>query len=166
MQTLCHCCSMLQFMNVFLPTIDTSRVTIHMRCVIHWRSCMMHNCTTLLWGQSSMQRSQAPDQMLMNSAATCRRSGASSSSGTDSNGVLWRIFESESGSSQHLQLIVLCSLCEDILQELHAGVSGAHLGKEKTIEHLRERLYWRNDVHNWCEICPTCATRKTPALRG
>ena len=67
-------------------------------------------------------------------------------------GTLW-LFESEDDTSHHLQLIVPTSLGEDILQELHAGVSGAHLGQEKTMAWLREHFYWHGqlrDVSNWC----------------
>ena len=83
--------------------------------------------------------------------------------------VLWRLFESEDGSSQHLQLVVPTSLREGILQELHAGISGAHLGEEKTMSRLRERFYWPGqwkDVNNWCRTCSTCATRKTPTPKA
>ena len=88
-------------------------------------------------------------------------------------GTLWRLFESEDDTSHHLQLIVPTSLREDILQELHAGVSGTptHLGQEKTMAQLREHFYWSGqwrDVSNWCRTCSTCATRKTlvPKLRA
>ena len=86
-----------------------------------------------------------------------------------SNGLLWRIFETEDGSSSTLQLVVPSSLKEDVLNEVHAGVSGAHLGQEKTMARLKERFYWPgqwNDVSNWCRTCPNCATRKTPSPRG
>ena len=63
------------------------------------------------------------------------------------------------------QLIVPRSLRDEILEELHAGVVGGHIGEEKTMAHLRERFYWPgqwNDVQNWCNTCSTCAIRKTP----
>ena len=85
------------------------------------------------------------------------------------DGVLWRIFEDEAGSSRHLQLVVPRSLRDDVLQELHAGVSGAHLGEGKITERLRERFYWPGqwkDVQSWCRTCPTSATRKMPAPKG
>lgn len=53
-----------------------------------------------------------------------------------------------------------------ILEELHQGVGSGHVGQEKTFGHLKERFYWPShfhDVHNWCESCINCTTRKTPA---
>ena len=53
-----------------------------------------------------------------------------------------------------------------ILEELHQGVGGGDLGQETTLGHLKERFYWPGhfrDVHNWCESCISCTTRKTPA---
>ena len=66
----------------------------------------------------------------------------------------------------HLQLIVPLSFRKEVLQELHAGVVGGHLGQDKTLGRLKERFYWPghwNDVHNWCRTCATCASWKTPS---
>ena len=52
----------------------------------------------------------------------------------------------------------------EILKEAHEGMSGGHLGQDKTLYHLKERFYWPgqfNDVHDWCLTCKDCATRKT-----
>ena len=57
------------------------------------------------------------------------------------------------------------NLRDEILQETHEGISGGHLGQEKTLHQLKERSYWPghyNDVCNWCLTCKDCATRKTP----
>ena len=43
----------------------------------------------------------------------------------------------------------------------------APIGQEKTLGCLKEQFYWPghfSDVHNWCESCVSCTTRKTPAL--
>ena len=43
------------------------------------------------------------------------------------------------------------------------------MGEEKTLNRLRERFYWpghREDVHKWCQQCPQCAQRKTPAPKN
>ena len=85
------------------------------------------------------------------------------------DGILWQIFEDEAGSSRHLQLVVPRSLQDDVRQELHAIVSGAHLGEGKTTERFCERFYWPGqwkDVQSWCRTRPTCTTRKTPAPKG
>ena len=80
-------------------------------------------------------------------------------------GVLWRRFVNPDGSHR-LQLIIPQALHSEVLQELHAGLSGGHLGEERTFKRLQERFYWpgqRKDVQNWCQTCPTCASRKSPA---
>ena len=84
------------------------------------------------------------------------------------DGVVWRQFEDKEGMTRILQLIVPHTLREEVLTELHSGVVGGHLGKEKTMARLRERFYWPgqwNDVKNFCRACTSCATRKTPAPR-
>ena len=82
------------------------------------------------------------------------------------NGLLYRRFVDKVTEKSHLQLIVPLCYNNEILQELHAGVVGGHLGQDKTLSHLKERFYWPghwNDVHNWCRTCATCASRKTPS---
>ena len=66
-----------------------------------------------------------------------------------------------------LQLVVPMSQRKIVLAELHEGVTGGHLGQEKTLMKLKERFYWPghwNDVQNWCNTCAACISRKTPAL--
>ena len=48
---------------------------------------------------------------------------------------------------------------------LHEGVTGGHLGQEKTLSKLKERFYWPghyNDVRDWCKTCVACSKRKSP----
>ena len=43
-----------------------------------------------------------------------------------------------------------------------------HLGEE-TLSRLRERFYWpgqSEEVKQWCQDCPQCATKMTTALRN
>ena len=82
------------------------------------------------------------------------------------DGVLWRRFDDDQSKANWMQLIVPKSLKEEIMEELHAGVVGGHLGEEKTIHQLKRRFYWpgySQDVRNWCRTCANCATRKTQA---
>ena len=82
------------------------------------------------------------------------------------NGLLYRCFVDTSTEKSHLQLIVPACFRKEVLQELHAGVVGGHLGQDKTLSHLKERFYWPghwSDVNDWCQTCATCVTRKTPA---
>ena len=46
--------------------------------------------------------------------------------------LLYQEYEEESGSGSHLQLVVLKQMCQEILQDMHGGVLGGHLG-EKTM---------------------------------
>ena len=80
------------------------------------------------------------------------------------DGQLWRLYENEEGSSVQQQLVVPSSLKREIMEELHEGVMSGHLGQEKTMQRLKRRFYWPgqwNDVRDWCNTCPICATRKT-----
>ena len=81
-------------------------------------------------------------------------------------GVLYRQFENQDGTSNRLQLIVPKSLREEVLRQLHEGPCGGHFGEDKTLHRLRERFYWpghQKDVINWCRTCRDCAARKGPA---
>ena len=85
------------------------------------------------------------------------------------DGILWRNFEDDTGNVSWKQLIVPESLRSEVLQELHAGVFGGHLGLEKTTERLKKRFYWlgyAQDIRNWCQTCATCAARKTMAPKN
>ncbi|KRX12883.1 Retrovirus-related Pol polyprotein from transposon, partial [Trichinella nelsoni] len=55
-------------------------------------------------------------------------------------------------------------LRQDILQCLHSGPEGGHLGKKKTLWKIRQRFYWPDlseDVADWCRKCPECNQRKS-----
>ena len=85
------------------------------------------------------------------------------------NNLLYRRYEDDKGSCQHLQLVIPRVLRRLILKELHGGVSGGHLGEQKTTNRLKERFYWpgySQDVQMWCRNCAACATRKTPAPKA
>ena len=82
------------------------------------------------------------------------------------DGLLWKRFENPVTSAKHLQLVTPTAVRRDILDNLHSGAFGGHLGEKKTRNRLKERVYWPGhwtDVQNWCRTCPTCATRKTVA---
>ena len=82
------------------------------------------------------------------------------SSTVEARGVLWRSrwFPSTAAYCTHV-------LHREVLQELHAGLSGSHLGEEQTFKWLMERFYWPiqwEDTQNWCQMCNTCTRRKSP----
>ena len=80
------------------------------------------------------------------------------------HGVLHRKFIGTGGGSSCLQLVVPTSLRSSILSELHDGVTGGHLGQDKTLLKLKECYYWPghwNDVQDWCNTCAACIARKS-----
>ena len=86
-----------------------------------------------------------------------------------SKGVLMREYLDEKHGTSHKQLVVPKALQADVLDELHAGISGGHLGIDKTLSKLKLRFYWPGhyqDVQNWCKACVDCATRKSPAPKN
>ncbi len=81
------------------------------------------------------------------------------------DGVLHRRYEDSRGSTSHLQMVVPSALRANILHELHGGAIGGHLGAEKTIGRLKERIFWPDhsrDVKQWCQTCAHCVARKAP----
>ena len=61
------------------------------------------------------------------------------------------------------------ALQEEVVSSLHGGVTSGHLGEEKTINRIRERLYWpgfSQHERDWCRSCYACAARKTPTPHG
>jgi len=58
------------------------------------------------------------------------------------DGVLYRWFAGPDDNSNHLQLVVPSNLRPEILESLHGGIVGGHLGHEKNFSRIRERFYW------------------------
>ena len=86
-------------------------------------------------------------------------------------GVLYRRWEEVESSTTTKQLVVPRTLVPDVLNALHNGVGGGHLGIRKTLNKIRQRFYWpglREDVERWCQQCLDCAQAKspTPSARG
>eukprot|EP00731_Ephydatia_muelleri_P011775 Em0006g669a len=80
------------------------------------------------------------------------------------NRILYQRYEGSDGDIS-LQVVAPKEIREDIMQQLHEGAFGAHLGENKTLYQLRERFYWpghSDDVRNWYKTCATCAARKNP----
>ena len=81
------------------------------------------------------------------------------------NGSLKRIWETPDGSTNILQLIIPQVRVSEVLQQMHSGVSGGHLGVNKTLDKIRQRFYWvycKMDVEEWCRKCDICAASKGP----
>ena len=52
-----------------------------------------------------------------------------------------------------------------VIQSLHNGVGGGHLGLIKALAKIKDRSFWpgmRSDVEDWCQQCPNCASQKSP----
>ena len=82
------------------------------------------------------------------------------------DGVLLRCFEDDSGKASWMQLVVPRALRDEVMEEIHSGVTGGHLGEERTTHQLRQRFYWPGffqDIRNFLRTCATCATRKSKA---
>ena len=145
--------------------------------------------TTSVMGYSpvELQQAQADDQvigkLLQAKQANCRPSVAHSTGETleyrrllqqwdqllIQDGLLWRIFAQPQERSSWKQLVVPQKFRTDILKHLHEGVTGGHLGQDKTLHNLKERFYWPghyNDIRDWCQTCGTCAKRKSPPTSG
>ena len=85
------------------------------------------------------------------------------------HGLLHRRWESADGKQVKLQLMVPRNKVAQVLEEIHGGKSGGHLGVNKTINKARERFYWVNycdDVKAWCRQCDKCAASKGPSTRS
>ena len=84
---------------------------------------------------------------------------------TVSDGILWREYAQPIEDRGWTQLVVPKKFHQDILRDLHEGVTGGHLGEVKTLSKLKERFYWPghyNDIRDWCQTCKACAKRKSP----
>ncbi|XP_076028468.1 uncharacterized protein LOC143017563 [Oratosquilla oratoria] len=63
-------------------------------------------------------------------------------------------------------VVVPCSRRQELLKEMHEGNTSGHLGVKRTLEKLRQRVYWvglRRDVQEWCKTCRVCAAKRGPA---
>ncbi|GBM90897.1 Retrovirus-related Pol polyprotein from transposon 412 [Araneus ventricosus] len=84
------------------------------------------------------------------------------------DGVLYRKWESDDGSSCRWQLILPKHRIQEVLRETHDSASGGHFGVMKALSKTRERFYWdrlRDDVEKWCRECHACGARKGPKTR-
>ncbi|KAJ8945288.1 hypothetical protein NQ318_002745 [Aromia moschata] len=73
-----------------------------------------------------------------------------------SDGLLKRVLEKSDGTEERKQLIVPRNRVPEVLEEIHNGSTGGHLGVTKTLGKVRERFYWVNcttDVKEWCKKC-------------
>ena len=58
------------------------------------------------------------------------------------NGSLFRRYEDISGHKKWAQLVVPQMVRKEVLNALHSGFAGGHLGEDKTLDKLKERFHW------------------------
>ena len=87
------------------------------------------------------------------------------------DGVLFRKWWVFGKGSDRWQLIPPSFCREKILDVVHAGFGGGHLGVRKMRARLQQQCFWpgwQRDVESFCSRCPACASyfRGTPPRRG
>ena len=77
------------------------------------------------------------------------------------NGILYRRWESADGSSISWQWISPKSCRQELIKQVHGGMTGGHFAYDKTCLQVQRRAYWftwRADVKAFCEACIECST--------
>ena len=72
------------------------------------------------------------------------------------NQVLYKKWETDNGQDERLLIVIPHELRPFILQQLHDGPFGGHLGIKKTRDKIRQKYFWpnmRQDVEMWCKSC-------------
>jgi hypothetical protein len=68
------------------------------------------------------------------------------------NGVLQHNWESANRQSQIVQIVLPWSRMNNVLTKLYGGLSGGHLGVNKTLNKVQQQYYWlqaRGDNKRW-----------------
>ena len=76
------------------------------------------------------------------------------------NGLVYREWMPKKGPPVK-QLLVPASCRENFLRQVHAGLTGGHLGVRKTLDQVQRRAYWphwRADTRRWVQRCEKCQT--------
>ena len=84
------------------------------------------------------------------------------------DGVLCRRWESDDGRQIQWKVVLPITYRKEIINELHGGKSGGHLGLTKTMAKVRQRFYWAGmgaDVRSAVRQCNACASKKSPARK-
>ena len=80
------------------------------------------------------------------------------------DGLLYRVTEPEKcGNHSGLQLVIPKFLQQPLIEEIHSGYFGGHLGIDKTYNKIRSRYYWSGmyrDVIEFLKNCVACNMRK------
>jgi hypothetical protein len=85
------------------------------------------------------------------------------------DGVLERHWQSADGKTKKAQTVIPRRKAKDVLAEIQRGLSGGHLGVNKTLDKVRQPYYWlhlKGDVERCCQHCDTCAVNRGPRTRS
>src|SRR5206468_2657271 len=87
------------------------------------------------------------------------------------DGVLYRQWVSDDGLHTRWQLVVPEDSRSEIIRLAHTGMTGGHLGVQKTIHQVQLRAYWpgwKRDVRKYCQQCSECTQyfRGMPPRQG
>jgi hypothetical protein len=83
------------------------------------------------------------------------------------DGLLYRVLGGLAAKDRK-QLVIPKSLTDVVLEMLHNGVTGGHMGVKRTLACCRLRFYWykqRESVELWCRGCARCAARKAGGVK-
>ena len=84
------------------------------------------------------------------------------------DGRLYREWYSTDGRPASLQLVPPKGRRQELLAEIHGGITGGHLGVRKTQEQVQRRAYWvgwRQDVRRFCQTCAECSRYERGKLK-
>ena len=84
------------------------------------------------------------------------------------DGNLHRVWESNDGKSNRLQLILPKSYRKEIFEECHTAKTAGHFGEKKTKHQVIERFHWYAsgaDIELWLKQCDGCAAGKSQKRR-
>ena len=82
-------------------------------------------------------------------------------------GVVYRVAFDRHGKPDGLQLFVPVQLRSEIIEFVHSGLTGSHVGMAKTMHQLIRRAWWRgwrSDVRRQLKRCPRCSRYHRGAL--
>ena len=63
---------------------------------------------------------------------------------------------------EEIRLEVPKSLQTTFIKEVHEGIAGRHIGRDKTLDQLKQRFFWKGmttDTYNYVDACIPCSER-------
>jgi len=82
-------------------------------------------------------------------------------------GILYRVAFNRKGQPDGLQLLVPASLRNEMMDIVHSGFTGSHVGMGKMMNQLFRRAWWpgwRADLRRYYRRCPRCSRYHRGAL--